>query len=277
MRIDSHHHFWNYTPAEYGWLGGPMAGLQRDFGPEDLKPLIDANGIDAVISVEARQSVNETAFLLIHACQNPWIAGVIGYVQLEATDLRASLERFGQSRHFRGVRKVLQGQPEGSMRGDDFNRGVAHLRHFGLTYDILIYARQLPEAVELVDRHPNQIFVLDHLAKPSIEDGGYMPWADDIRRMAERPNVYCKLSGLVTEADWQSWTPALLQPYFDTALDAFGPRRLMFGSDWPVCTVASDYGRWVDVVKAWTAPLGDAERARLWGGTAVEAYALKDL
>lgn len=277
MRIDAHHHFWNHNDAEYGWLNGPMDALKRDFGPADLKPLIDAAGIDAVVSVEARQNEVETAFLLNYACQHDWVCGVVGYVPLESPDVRHSLERFGQSRHFRGVRKVLQGQPEGSMRGEDFNRGVGHLRHFGLTYDVLIYAKQLPEAVELVDRHPNQIFVLDHLAKPEIENGGYEPWAGDMRRLAERPNVYCKVSGMATEADWQSWSETTLKPYFDAALDAFGPRRLMYGSDWPVCLVASEYGRWADVVKGWTADLSEAEQARIWGGTAIEAYGLKGL
>ena len=275
MRIDSHHHFWNYDPAQYGWLSGPMAALERDFVPTDLKPLLDAAGINAVVSVEARQNEFETSYLLNFASQHDWIAGVVGYVQLESDQIGTSLERFTQSRHFRGVRKVVQGAPEGTLLRDDFNRGVGHLKHFGLAYDILIFARQIPEAVEFVDRHPQQIFVLDHLAKPRIEDGGYEPWAGDIRRLAERPNVYCKVSGMATEADWGSWTPQILRPYFDCVLDCFGPKRLMFGSDWPVCLVAAEYGRWVETVDSFVGELGDAERARVWGETAIEAYGLK--
>lgn len=277
MRIDAHHHFWNYNDADYGWLDGPMAALKRNFGPPELKPLIDAAGIDAVVSVEARQNEIETAFLLNYASQNDWIAGVVGYVPLESSLVKASLERFTQNRHFRGVRKVVQGAPEGTLLADDFNRGVGHLKHFDLTYDILIFARQLPEAVEFVDRHPQQKFVLDHIAKPQIADGGYMPWADDIRRLAERPNVYCKISGMVTEADWQSWSSVNLRPYFEATLSAFGVNRLMFGSDWPVCQVASDYGRWVDTVKEWTADLSPTEQERFWSGTAIEAYGLKGI
>ena len=274
MRIDAHHHFWNYNADEYAWLDGPMESLKRDFTPTDLKPLLDAAGINAVVSIEARQTEIETAYLLNHASQNDWIAGVVGYIPLESPTVRVSLERFTQNRHFRGVRKVLQGQPEGCMRGDDFNRGIAHLKHFNIAYDILIFAKQIPEAVELVDRHPQQIFVLDHLAKPRIEDGGYEPWAGDIRRLAERPNVYCKISGMVTEADWKTWSPSTLQPYFDATIDTFGPNRLMFGSDWPVATVASEYSRWVDTVKTWTAALSETEQERLWAGTAIEAYRL---
>ena len=275
MVIDSHHHLWKYDPAEYGWINENMAVLRRDFEPRDLRAEITNVRINGVVSVQARQTLEENHWLLKLAGENDFIRGVVGWVPLVAADVAQHLETFAAHLKFKGVRHVLQDEPDDSYcLRDDFNRGVAELKRFNLRYDILIFERQLRQAIQLVDRHPQQVFVLDHLAKPRIREKILSPWRENIRELAQRPNVYCKLSGLVTEADWPSWTPAQLKPYFDVALEAFGPARLMFGSDWPVCLVASEYERWVRCVREFAAELSPAEQSRLMGGTAIEAYGL---
>ena len=275
MVIDAHHHFWNYSDKEYGWISDEMKVLRRDCGPDDLRREIAAAGVDGVVSVQARQTVDETRWLLELAAANDFIRGVVGWVPLVSPDVGRDLERFAAQRKFKAVRHVLQDEPDDdyALRGD-FNRGVGELKRFNLRYDILIFERHLPQAIKLVDRHPEQVFVLDHVAKPRIRAGEIGAWRENMKEIARRGNVYCKVSGMVTEADWKGWTPAQLRPYFDAALDAFGPRRLMFGSDWPVCLLACDYGRWVKTVREFAAGLSKAEQARLFGGTAIEAYGL---
>jgi L-fuconolactonase len=275
MIIDAHHHFWNYSPQEYGWISDEMKVLRRDFGPDDLRREAAAAGVDGVVSVQARQTVEETRWLLELAGANDFIRGVVGWVPLVSPEVARDLERFASHPKLKGVRHVLQDEPDDDYAlRDDFNRGIGELKRFNLRYDILIYERQLPQAIRLVDRHPEQVFVLDHVAKPRIKAGAISPWRENIKELARRGNVFCKVSGMATEADWQQWTPAQLRPYFDAALEAFGPRRLMFGSDWPVCLLACDYARWVTTVRDFAAELSDAERARLFGGTATEAYGL---
>jgi L-fuconolactonase len=273
--IDSHHHFWNYNPKDYGWISDPMAVLRRDFGPEDLRKEIAGAGVDGVISVQARQTVEETRWLLDLAAKNDFIRGVVGWVPLVDDTVGAWLEKFAKHPKLKSVRHVIQDEPdEHFILRDDFNRGIRELKRFKLRYDILVFERHLPNTIEFVDEHPNQVFILDHMAKPRIKAGIVEPWRQNLCTLARRPNVYCKLSGVVTEADWNAWTPEQLRPYFDTALHAFGPKRLMFGSDWPVCLVASDYARWVRTVREWAAPLSPAEQDRIFGGTAIEAYGL---
>jgi L-fuconolactonase len=273
--IDAHHHFWNYDPKQYGWISESMSVLRRDFGPDDLREEITNAGVDGVISVQARQSVEETRWLLDLATRNDFIRGVVGWVPLVDDNVSAWLERFASNPKLKAVRHVLQDEPdEHFILRDDFNRGVRALKRFGLRYDILIFERHLPNTIEFVDEHPSQVFILDHLGKPKIRAGIVEPWRQNLCTLARRPNVYCKLSGVVTEADWPAWTPAQLKPYFDTALAAFGPKRLMFGSDWPVCLVASTYRRWIDGVRDWAAPLSASEQDRIFGGTAIEAYGL---
>ena len=275
MVIDAHHHFWNYTPKEYGWISDEMKVLRRDFTPDDLRREIAAAGVDGVVSVQARQTVEETHWLLELAGANDFIRGVVGWAPLVSPDVGRDLERFAANPKLKAVRHVLQDEPDdGYALRDDFNRGIAELKRFNLRYDILIFERQLPPAIKLVDRHPEQVFVLDHVAKPRIKAGEIDAWRNGMKELAKRGNVFCKVSGMATEADWRQWTPAQLRPYFDVALDAFGPRRLMFGSDWPVCLVACDYGRWVKTVRDFAAGLSPAEQARLFGGTATEAYGL---
>jgi L-fuconolactonase len=252
-----------------------MAALRRDFLPEHLKSEIAAAGIDGVVSVQARQTVGETEWLLSFAAKNDFIKGVVGWVPLVDSRVREIVAKFAASPKLRAVRHVVQDEPDDRfILRDDFNRGVSTLKEFGLVYDILIYERQLVPAIEFVDRHPGQVFVLDHIAKPRIQDNAIEPWRTNIREMARRPDVYCKISGMVTEADWKTWTPGQLRPYFDAVLEAFGPGRLMFGTDWPVCLAAAGYSRWVDVVRKFSAELSADEQARVFGGTAVEAYRL---
>ena len=275
MIVDAHQHFWRYEPAEYGWIGDDCRALRRDFLPADLQPEIRAAGVDGVVAVQARQTVAETEWLLELARQHAFIRGVVGWLPLSSPTLRADLERATADPKLKGLRHVIQDEPDdGYILGSDFNRGVRALREFGLVYDLLILARQLPATIAFVDRHPGQIFVLNHIAKPLIKADQFEPWNTNVRELARRPNVFCKVSGLVTEGEFQSWTADQLRRYYDVVLEAFGPRRLMFGSDWPVCTVACDYGRWYRTVAGWTETLAPAERVSIRGGTAQEVYRL---
>lgn len=275
MRIDAHHHFWKYDPAEYGWIDERMSVLRRDFLPADLKGETSRAGIEGVVSVQARQSLAETQWLLELAEANDFIRGIVGWVPLVSPNVRAELERFAGRAKLKAVRHVLQDEPDDNyVLRDDFNRGVSCLKDLGLGYDILIFERHLPQTISFVDRHPGQTFILDHVAKPKIRVGELEPWRQNVRELARRPNVYCKISGMATEADWKNWTPRQLEPYLDTVLEAFGPSRLMFGSDWPVCLLACDYNRWHRVVSDAIAPLSKSEQAQIMGLTAMKAYGL---
>ena len=274
MRVDSHHHFWRYNSREYGWIDDRMAVLRRDFLPGDLAPLLRDSGIDATVAVQARQSMEETGWLLDLAGQNDWVAGVVGWAPLIHSAIEETLERLAQNPKLKGVRHLLQGEPDEYMAREDFNAGVAKLSRYGLTYDLLVLERQLPAAIAFVDRHPNQPIVLDHLAKPLIAAQQLDPWRANIRELARRPHLRCKLSGMVTEADFDHWTIDDLRPYVETAIEAFGPDRMLFGSDWAVSTVASSYGLWVDTVQQSIAELSESERAGIFGGNAVNFYKL---
>ena len=275
MKIDAHHHFWRYDPAEYGWIDDSMPVLRRDYLPADLEPEIRRLGIDGVISVQARQTLGETRWLVELANRHDFIRGVVGWVPLADPNLRAHLDALADERALKAVRHVVQDEPDDSfILGAAFNAGVAALAEYQLAYDVLIFERHLPLAVEFVDRHPQQVFVVDHLAKPRVKDGQLEPWRTNLRALAEREHVYCKLSGLATEADHEAWTEPQLLPYLETALEAFGPRRLMFGSDWPVSLLACTFPAWYELVERLAARLSAAEQARIFGGTAAEAYRL---
>jgi L-fuconolactonase len=276
MTIDAHHHLWKYSAAEYGWITPEMKVIRRDFLPEDLEPLMHHFGIEGTVAVQARQTLEETTWLLGLAEKHPLIRGVVGWVPLtEGADVKRSLERFAGNRRLRGVRHVIQDEPDPRyILRPDFNEGVSAIHEFGLRYDILVFERHLPAAIEFVDRHPNQTFILDHVAKPRIKDKILSPWDRNMRELAKRQNVYCKLSGMVTEADPKRWTPEGLQPYIDVILAAFGPRRLMYGSDWPVMLQAGDYVRWYGTVTNAITKLSKAEQDRIMGGTAAEAYGI---
>jgi len=276
MTIDSHHHLWKYSAAEFGWITPEQRIIRRDFLPEDLETLMHHFGIEGTVAVQARSTLEETAWLLGLAEKHPLIRGVVGWVPLtDGAGVKRSLEQFAGNRKLRGVRHVVQDEPDPRyILRKDFNEGMSALREFGLRYDILIFERHLPAAIEFVDRHPNQTFVLDHVAKPRIKDKILSPWDRNMRELAKRQNVYCKLSGMVTEADQQTWTSADLQPYIDVVLAAFGPRRIMYGSDWPVMLLACDYVRWYGTVTNAIAKLSKAEQDRIMGGTAAEAYGI---
>jgi len=275
-RVDAHQHFWRFTDAEFGWIDDAMATIRRDFLPADLKPLLQASSIHATVAVQARQSLEETEWLLALAAESPWIEGVVGWVPLVDPDVEATLEGLSSNKSLKGVRHVLQAEPDTYMGRDDFNSGVRLLRKYDLAYDLLVLEHQLPAAIALVDRHPDQAFVLDHLAKPRIAAGELEPWRNNIRELARRLHVSCKMSGMVTEASFEKWKLADLQPYLETALEAFGPKRLMFGSDWPVCTVASGYARWVDTVRAFIGTLSEGEQNQIMGSNAAAFYKLSD-
>lgn len=274
MIIDAHHHFWKYSAEEYAWIDDSMSGIRRDFLPRDLDQEIRRAGIDGVVSVQARTTVEETRWLLDLAAQNPFVRAVVGWVPLQEERLSDELETLCGNPKLRAVREVMQGQPEGALLDKRFNSGVARLKEFGLAYDILIFENQLPEAEAFVDRHPEQVFVLDHIAKPRIRESMIESWAAGIREIARRKNVFCKVSGMVTEADTTAWSPDQLRPYFDIVLEAFGADRLLFGSDWPVCLTGVDYSRWLETVRGWASELSATEKSDLFGGSAIRAYKL---
>ncbi len=252
-----------------------MERIQRDFLPRDLQIEIRAAGIDRAVSVQARQTLEETQWLLKLAGDYDFIAGVIGWMPLASPTVGEELEELAGNRRLKGVRHVLHDElDEFYMLRKDFNQGVARLQEYGLIYDILVFERHLPQTLEFVDRHPNQIFVLDHVAKPRIREGVISPWREHMGELARREHVYCKISGMVTEADWTNFTEGDLMPYLEVGLEVFGPERLMFGSDWPVCLLACDYGRWAGIVLNFCRRLSSAERSRIEGGTAIEAYRL---
>lgn len=275
MRLDAHQHFWKYSGAEYDWINDAMAVLKKDFLPQDLKPLLDAKGIAGSIAVQARQSLEETRWLLELAGQGDGIAGVVGWVDLCSEDARAQLEQFAGNKKLVGVRHVVQGEPDDRfMLRPEFRRGIGLLKEFGLKYDLLLFPKHLPVAVELVKEFPEQAFVLDHIAKPLIADGVLEPWAKELRELARCENVMCKLSGMVTEAKWKEWKAEDFAPYLDVVLEAFGPKRLMIGSDWPVCLVSAEYGRTLGIVEEYVSRLSEDERAAILGGTCAAFYGL---
>ena len=251
-----------------------MSVLRRDFLPADLDRELREAGIDGVVSVQARQTLAETDWLLAIAAQHDFIKGVVGWVPLADPFVRDELDRLRDKPRLRAVRHLVQDEPDGYLLSKEFNAGVSLLRERGLAYDLLIRERQLPEATRFVDRHPHQVFVLDHLAKPQVKETRLDPWRRELRELAQRENVYCKISGLVTEADFKAWTEAQLQPYAEAVLEAFGPHRSMFGSDWPVCLAACSYGRWHGLVRRFAASLSEREKASLFGETAARAYGL---
>ena len=269
MRIDTHQHFWRYDALEYGWIDDSMAGLRRDFLPADAEREMRRGGFDACVAVQARQTLQETRWLLSLAESHSFIAGVVGWFDLQAPDVRARLEQFAGHPKLVGVRHIVQSEAHDRfLLGHDFGRGIALLEEFGLAYDLLVYSRHLPVAAEFAGRFAGQRLVLDHLGKPDVRGGGIRAWSVDVRRLAACSNVWCKLSGLVTEADWAAWKPEQLWPYLDVAFDCFGVDRLMIGSDWPVCTVASDYARTMAVVVEYLADRPARERDAVLGGNA---------
>ena len=276
MRLDSHQHFWIYGATEYPWIPKGSA-LHRDWLPHDLAPLLAKTGLDGCVAVQARQTVAESHWLLTLADHAPIIQGVVGWVDLRSDKVEEQLAGLTKHPKFVGVRHVAQDEPDVNfMLGPEFLRGIGRLRQFKLTYDILIFPKQLPAAIELVKRFPEQPFVLDHIAKPFIKDGALSPWREQIRELAKAKNVFCKVSGLVTEADHADWKPSDLKPYLDIVFEAFGEERLMYGSDWPVCLLAASYERVFSLVGEYTRQLTREAREQFFGGNAARIYGVTD-
>jgi L-fuconolactonase len=275
MRIDAHQHFWKFDPVRDSWIDATMSAIQRDFFPDDLKPLLDAQGIDGCVIVQSDQSEAENVFQLKNSEGHDFIKGVVGWVDLQADDVEDRLAHYKTFPKMKGFRHVLQGEPQRDhMLNASFMRGVEKLKTFGYTYDILIYPDQLPYTEKFVKAFPDQPFVLDHIAKPSIRTGDVSAWKKGIQAFAAHNNVWCKVSGMVTEADWKHWKPDDFVPYLDIVTEAFGTRRLMFGSDWPVCLVAASYADVYDLARKYFSTFSDAEQDAIFGTNAMKFYNL---
>jgi len=280
MRIDAHQHFWSYNMDEYGWIGDNMALLKRDFLPPDLKSELVNAGFDGSVAVQARQTIEETRWLLQLSEKFDFIKGVVGWVDLRSEDnLRRQLDEFCKSEKFAGVRHVVHDEPEDNfMLHDEFLKGISILKEYDLTYDLLLFPKHLPVARVVVEMFPGQKFVIDHLSKPLIKNHILDPWAEDIMAIAEFRNVYCKLSGMVTEADWERWKPDDFHPYLDVVFNAFGTDRVMAGSDWPVCLAAGSYKDVIAIIVKYIAGFPMEVQEQILGSNCSEFYNLnKDL
>ena len=273
--IDSHHHLWHYSPAEYGWIDDTMAVLRRDFSPSDLVAEMANAKVDGAIAVQARQTIEETHWLLKLAEGCPQIRGVVGWAPIASPTFEASLPQLASQPKLVGLRHVVQAEPAGFLDAPDFNRGLRALTHTNLIYDILIFERQLEESTRFVDRHPQQSFVIDHIAKPKIATAELEPWRTQLRELSKRPNVSCKISGMVTEDSWSTWSIKSLRPYLDTVVESFGPDRLLVGSDWPVCLVATSYTRWWQTLRDYFANFNVEDRTNIFAANALRIYGLK--
>jgi L-fuconolactonase len=273
MKIDAHQHFWIFDPVRDSWIDGSMAVIQQDFLPADLKPVLDRHQINGCVAVQADQSIIETDFLLRLAAEHDFIKAVVGWVDLRAANIEEQLADYSSIRKLKGFRHVLQGDPDRAlMLKPAFMHGIKELERYNYTYDILIFPDQLAYAEELVRSFPYQKFVIDHIAKPYIKKREIEGWAKDIAALAKHENVWCKVSGMVTEADWQNWQEADFVPYLDIIYEAFGTKRLMFGSDWPVCNVAGGYDRMMAMIENYVSRLYLNEQADFWSGNAMAFY-----
>lgn len=277
LKIDAHQHFWEFDPIRDAWIDDTMKVIQRDFLPEDLMPILSENGIDACVAIQAEQSEIETAFLLKLAAENTKVQGVVGWVDLVDPDVEESLAHFAENPNFKGVRHIAQVEADDFFLRKEMQRGIDLLAKYGLTYDLLVYAHQLPAAIKLVRQFPNQRFVLDHIAKPKISQGISKNWKRNIKILASYPNVYCKLSGMVTETTNFNWQQNDFRPFIDLILAAFGVNRLMYGSDWPVCLLAASYQEQLTIVQDYIATFSEQEQAKIMGENTVEFYNLSSL
>lgn len=276
LHIDAHHHFWRYNDREFAWIDDSMAKLRRDFLPGDLEPELQANDFHSSVVVQTRQTLEETRWLLHLASANPFVVGVVGWADLASPDIARELNSLAANPKLVGLRHIVQSEPDDRfLLRPEFLRGIAALEEFDLAYDILIFHKHLPVAIEFVEKFPRQRFVLDHMAKPPIKAKQMEPWANNLRRLASFPNVLCKMSGLVTEADWKAWTHDDIAPYLDVAFDAFGPDRLMIGSDWPVCLLAASYGQAVGVARDYIFRRAPNRAADVLGGNAQRFWRLQ--
>lgn len=275
MTLDAHQHFWKFDPVRDAWISENMPVIRRDFLPADLAPVLRQNGIDGCVAVQADQSEAETRFLLELAAQNDFIRAVVGWVDLRADDIEARLEYWSQFPMLRGFRHILQGEKPAFMLDPAFLRGIAALEKKGFTYDILVFPRHLRSVRLFLQTFENQKFILDHIAKPYIRRGLIAQWKKDIRTLARHPNLFCKVSSLVTEADWQGWKPGDFKPYLDVVFEAFGSRRVVYGSDWPVCLLAAGYAEQKAILEDYLAAFSPTEQAAFWGKNGAGFYSIK--
>ena len=275
MIIDTHHHYWNYDPVEFDWIDHDMAAIRHNFLPADLGTTLKDTDVSGVVTVQARQIIEETEWLLQLASENEFMKGIVGWLPLAADNVQELLAKYSANPWLKGVRHVVQGEPDPEfILGKDFNRGISFLKDYNLVYDILIVEHQLPNTIRFVDQHPDQQFVLDHIAKPKIKANEIKDWRENLMELAKRENVSCKISGMVTEADFKNWTEEQLQPYFNVVLEAFGSSRLLFGSDWPVCLVATQYADWLALVKKVMSKLSTGEKEKVYWKNATKIYQL---
>ena len=276
MRIDSHQHFWHFDPIPDSWINEDMSVLQRDFLPKDLKPLLKENNFEGCIAVQADSSEKETEFLLNLAERNSFIKGVVGWLDLCSDTIEGRLEYFSKFEKLKGLRHIVQSEQKGFMLRADFQRGISALEKYKLTYDILIYPNQLEEAILLVEKFPNQQFILDHCAKPYIKDGKIKVWKSLIEELSAIDNVACKVSGLTTEADWTTWQKQQFEPYFEAIFDCFGTEKTIFGSDWPVSLLAGNYSTTLSLVENYIQKFTKSEQQQIMGLNAKNLYDIKD-
>jgi len=272
LKIDSHQHFWKYDPARDTWITEEMEVIRHDFFPHDLKPLLEANGVHGCIAVQADQSEEETDFLLRLAQENDFIKGVVGWVDLCSPTIHERLEYYSQFSKLKGFRHILQAEPVEFILKSEFQRGIASLKQFGFTYDILVYPKHLSVIPDLVKSE--QRFIIDHLAKPDIRNGRFNNWETEMKEIASFDYVYCKLSGMITEADWMNWKKEDIFPYIDKMFEFFGAERLVFGTDWPVCKLAGEYDAVCGLMEEYLSKLSQREQELVWGKNATQFYNL---
>jgi L-fuconolactonase len=274
--IDAHHHLWSYNQMDYGWMNDSMLVLKRDYLPEDLELELQKTGVGGTVVVQARQSQEETSWLLALADKHSFIKGVVGWLDLLSPELNSRLKKFAAHPKLVGLRHVIHDETDDDfMLRPEFKRGIAALEEYNLSYDLLLFPRHLRRAIELVEEFPTQCFVLDHMGKPLIKSGIMEPWEFDIASLAEHPNVWCKLSGMVTEADLKNWSYEDLLPYMKVVLNAFGTDRIMLGSDWPVCRLAGEYSEVMKVAQKFIESLNEVDRDKILKQNAVDCYQLK--
>jgi len=275
MIIDSHQHFWNYEPVKHSWIDDDMSVIRRHFLPSDLKTVYDENGVDGCVAVQADQTLEETKFLLDLASKYHFIKGVVGWVDLRDVNINTTLKEYSQFKKLKGFRHVVQGEADHNfLLRPDFLRGISALEKYNFTYDILVFPHKLGSVLEFVKRFPNQKFVIDHIAKPYIKDGFFDGWAVLMKEIAKQEHVHCKVSGIITEADYNSWTPLQLNRYLDLIFEVFGTKRILFGSDWPVCLVAGNYQQVKEIITNFISKFSKTEQKAIMGENAVRFYNL---
>jgi L-fuconolactonase len=273
--IDSHQHFWRYNSAEHTWMTEAMPGLKRDFMPDDLAPLLSQIGFDGCIAVQARQSLAETDWLLKLADEHDFIKGVVGWVDLRSPNIYEILSGYANRKKLVGVRHVVHDEADDRfMLQPAFQNGIAALKEFDLGYDLLLFPKHLPVALQLVGKFPEQSFILDHIAKPFISRRELSPWREDLKELAKHPNVFCKISGMVTEAEWNNWRDDDFVPYLDIVTEAFDTSRIMIGSDWPVCTLSGEYSAIMNIVIDYASRFPNEIRDGILGGNSIRIYKL---